>query len=72
MSFLENLEKPRKISPLSVRLQGMLDELLTAQKTTEGNMKILEFPKVALFLELKQMEKRMSEIHTQTNKLAKS
>ena len=54
----------------------MLDELLSIQKTVEHNIKILknsdEYPKVALFLELKQMEKGVSEIHTQTNKLAKS
>nr|XP_022336108.1 uncharacterized protein LOC111132575 [Crassostrea virginica] len=73
-SFLENLKKTEENE--SVRLQGMLDEFLTIQKTTEDNINILknsdEFPKVALFLELKQMEKRVSEIHTHTNELAKS
>ncbi|XP_078311137.1 E3 ubiquitin-protein ligase Midline-1-like [Crassostrea virginica] len=73
-SFLESLKKTEENE--SFRLQGMLDELLTVQKTMEDNIKILknsdEFPKVALFLELKQMEKRVSEIYTQTNKLMKS
>ena len=73
-SFLENLKKTEESE--SVRLQGLLDELLTLQKTTEHNIKILknsdEFPKVALFLELKQMEERVTEIYTQTNKLTKS
>ncbi|XP_022337744.2 uncharacterized protein LOC111133561 [Crassostrea virginica] len=73
-SFLQHVEKTEENE--SFRLQGMLDELLTVQKTTEDNINILknsdEFPKVALFLELKQMEKRVSEIHTRTNKLAKS
>ena len=73
-SILQHLEKTEKNE--SVRLQGMLDELLVVQKTAEHKIKILknsdEFPMVALFLELKQMEKRVSEIHTQTNKLKKS
>ena len=72
-SFLQHLEKTEKNE--SVRLQGMLDELLVVQKTAEHNIKMLknsdEFPKVALFLELKQMQKRVSEIHTQTKKLKK-
>ena len=72
--FLQHLEKTEENE--SFRLQGMLDELLTVQKTAEHNIKILknsdEIPKVALFLELKQIEKRVSEIHTHTNELAKS
>ena len=53
----------------------MSDELLVVQKTAEHKIKILknsdEFPMVALFLELKQMEKRVSEIHKKTKKLKK-